>query len=427
MGTNIPRWCHVTGGGALARILFTWELGAGFGHLARLRPLAESLSRAGHQIFLALRDLKHAATFFDTASVTLLQAPYKGAPPERPITAARTFADILHNVGYDRPAELYALTLAWRALLDLIQPEMVVYDHSPTALLASRDRSWIKVTAGTGFCIPPDMFPLADLRPWMYPDTAALVDRETRILGHMNEVLDLNSAPPLERITQLYSETDEQALLTFPEIDHYGARDRARYWGIWESSWGAPPDWPAGNGPRVFAYLKPFRHLPHLLQELAARKWPTLLYAPDVPARWREAAEGAALRFVDRPLDISHTLRQCDFAVLNGTHGVTAQALLAGVPTLHFPVVLEQLLLAKRVQLLGAGLVDEGVDEMSIASYLDQLASEAKFRQQATAFSARYQFLDATDQYQRLAMSLHKRLSGQAHGPPLQARVPLLS
>lgn len=410
----------------MAKVLLTWELGAGFGHLARLRPLAESLARAGHHITLALRDLKHATTFFDPSSVTLLQAPYKGTPPERPIAAARTYADILHNVGYDRPAELHALTLAWRTLYDFVQPDMVIHDHSPTALLASRDQTWLKVVAGTGFCVPPDMFPLADLRSWMYPDTEALLNRETRILANINDVLALHGATPLDRITQLFAETDEQALLTFPELDHYGARDGARYWGIWESSWGAPPEWPAAEGPKVFAYLKPFRHLPRLLQELAARKWPTLLYAPEVPAQWRAAVEANSLRFVDKPLDVRHSLRECDFAILNGTHGVSAQALLAGVPALHFPLVLEQLLLAKRIEALGAGIADDATDEEAISAHLDHLAHNTKYRQRAAVFRARYQFLDAPFQYQRLAMTLHIRLTARADSPPSKKRTPLL-
>ena len=65
----------------VARILFTWELGGGLGHLANMAPLAEGLAQAGHQVYVALRDLTSAngATLIFDEVITGFRLTYGGA------------------------------------------------------------------------------------------------------------------------------------------------------------------------------------------------------------------------------------------------------------------------------------------------------------------------------------------------------------
>ncbi len=44
----------------MARMLLTWELGAGLGHLVPLRQLAIALVSRGHEVFVAARDITRA-------------------------------------------------------------------------------------------------------------------------------------------------------------------------------------------------------------------------------------------------------------------------------------------------------------------------------------------------------------------------------
>ena len=44
----------------MSGILCVWELGAGYGHLGRLLPVALQLRERGHEVVFALRDLTHA-------------------------------------------------------------------------------------------------------------------------------------------------------------------------------------------------------------------------------------------------------------------------------------------------------------------------------------------------------------------------------
>src|SRR5437764_11706080 len=139
----------------MATILLTWELGAGLRHLQRLRPLAAELSRRGHRVFAAVRELSRAHSTFRGVDVALLQAPVKLRPPVSEFRPPLTFPHILHNVGFGDDTELAALASAWRNLIEAVRPDVVVCDHSPTALLALRGVPPRRALIGTGFCCVP--------------------------------------------------------------------------------------------------------------------------------------------------------------------------------------------------------------------------------------------------------------------------------
>ncbi len=208
----------------MATIFFAWELGGGLGHVSQLVSLINGLRPAGHRIVVALRELSHAARLFDNSGVKILQSPYKtpGSPP--PIATPRTFADVLWNAGFGDASELHVLTEAWGNLLDSAKPDLIVFDHAPTALLAARGRQVKRVVIGNGFCCPPDCSPLPDLRPWMPPEAEQLQEAERHVLDSMNRVLQRRRAEPLERVTQLYGQVDEVFLTTLAEFDHYPGR-----------------------------------------------------------------------------------------------------------------------------------------------------------------------------------------------------------
>jgi UDP:flavonoid glycosyltransferase YjiC (YdhE family) len=96
---------------------------------------------------------------------------------------------------------------------------------------------------------------------------------------------------------------------------------------------------------------------------------------------------------------------ECDLAILNGTHGATAQILLVGKPSLHFPLFLEQGLLAENVARLGAGLV-ASPDQEDFYARLNQLLRSPGYAAAARQFAQRYTFLDPVKQVQRVTDGL---------------------
>ena len=391
----------------------TWELGAGLGHLQRLQPLAAELAARGHGVWLAVRDLSRARGVFGGMAVTLMQAPHKTRPPPDEIRPPLTFPQILHNVGFADRAELAALVARWREVYRLVRPDIVVFDHSLTALLAARLTRAKRVLIGTGFTCPPDQHPMANLRPWVAADAERLQRDEEHVLANANGVLSASGGPPLGRLGQLLSEVDETFLCTFPELDHSPGRPAPapRYRGAWNRAAGRPPHWPAGSGPRLFAYLKPCKALPQLLRKLKDLRCPVLVACDGIDAAAVQAFTSPTMRFETVKVDLSLVGRECDLAITNGNHGTTSGLLLAGKPVLHVPLHLEQLLLARAVSRLGAGLIAPCDEGEALCRRLEELLRSRTAPRAAAAFAARHAAFDPIAENRRMADDVERLMA----------------
>jgi glycosyltransferase involved in cell wall biosynthesis len=378
-------------------ILFTWEQGGGLGHMMKMLPLAEDLARLGHRVYVALRELVCAAAVFGKAGVRFLQAPFWVCGARR-YPRPVTYAQLLGNVGFGGDRELFARAAAWRNLFKMVKPDLAVFDHAPTALLASRGLPVRRALIGSGFCCPPDDVGEGDgwrwgvLRPAVAAtaDPAALGDAYREILARVNRQLGQWGQTPVERLGRLYSDVDENFLTTLPELDHFPRRSGAAYWGpVLCDGEGDEPQWPAGEGPRVFAYLKPFPALPGLLRALADAGCRTVVYGAGLGGAVRQCGS-ERVQLAARRLDVAKVARECDLAVLNGGHGVTAQVLLAGVPTLQIPLAQEQQMLADAVARLGAGDVADRKCSEGIEAKLGAMLTGDGYRLVARALADRY-------------------------------------
>jgi len=373
----------------MANVLLAWELGAGLGHLATLAPLVKGLCSRGHRVFAALRDLSRAEGMFPGCDVSFLQAPFHSRRDGRRIDPLRSFAHIMFCNGFADIGELRAMVAAWRNLLEFVGPDLVVFDHSPTALLAARGLDTRRALIGTGFCSPPDISPWPDFRPWLPDDSERLLQAEMRVLDNANRVLESFGQPLLQRLGQLYGEVDENFLMTLSELDAYPDRTGGRYWGVWPNAGGKAPEWPEGRGKRVFAYLKQFEALPQLFALLNELKCPTIIYGDGINPKLRQRAQSATLRIETDRLDLDRAAAECGLAILNGTHGTTATMLLAGKPMLQIPLFLEQGLNSRAVERLGAGLKAEPNRPEQIAVRLMRLMDSPQYAEAAKQFAAK--------------------------------------
>lgn len=196
-------------------ILFAWELGGGLGHLAPVTHLLGRLLERGYRVVLAARDLSRARTLVGRYGVELLQAPIKTAKTGERIDPLRSFAHILHNCGFADFDEFAAMAEAWRHLFEYVHPDLVLCDHAPIALLVARAMSTTSATIGTGFCCPPDVYPMPDFRPWLPDAQKSIQQDEDWVTGNINRLLGEWKCDPIDRLGRLYGEVDECFLTTF--------------------------------------------------------------------------------------------------------------------------------------------------------------------------------------------------------------------
>lgn len=194
----------------LSRILLGWELGDGLGHVARLALVAEELRKAGHECFIALRNLEASQILKRTSDYVLLQAPY--ARPVAPRDGIHSFGDILKSVGYGDPARLGPLVQAWDGILDGLGIDLIIADYAPTLCLSAR--RWIPTIAiGDYFTLPSTAsttFPPFRLADTSESDEECMVET-IRGLKTRRTCLTITTLP------EIFSEVDRY-IVTIPEL-----------------------------------------------------------------------------------------------------------------------------------------------------------------------------------------------------------------
>jgi UDP:flavonoid glycosyltransferase YjiC (YdhE family) len=375
----------------LANVVFAWELGGDYGHLSRILPIARALRSRGHSVSIVARELIAAERLIGPHDIAWYQAPlWSGQLLNMPDPVS--FAELLMRFGFLNPAGLTGMCRAWRNLLALIGADMVVMDFAPTALLATRGMPLRRVHLGDGFCIPPQARPIPLFR-WWEPQAARLAprlaDSEERVRRNATEVLLDLGAPPLLHFGELF-DCDATLMAAFPGLDHYGERAGIRYRGpIFDLGQGAPALWADGEGPRVFAYLKPgYPGLERLLGALAGSGCRVLAHVPGIARALVDKFGSGRMRFSEAPIDMRSASAQCDAAICHGGQGTMSAMLLAGRPLLLLPMQMEQTMAAHRVTQVGAALsaMPDGV--AGAARLLARLVGESSFREAAGRFGA---------------------------------------
>ena len=365
----------------MRRVLLAWELGGEYGHIARFLPLALEFRRRGYEPVLLLRDLCRTESLLGGHGLTCLQAPLwiaevAGLPPPA------NYAETLMRFGYLDAVGLLGVCKAWRALVALLDPALVLCDHAPTAMLATRGMGVPRAVLGDSFAIPPRLAPMPAYHWWVGAPAVRLQDSEAKVLATANAVLERLGQSPLAQLHQLL-DGDERFLCSTPDLDAYPLREaEARYWGsIVNLEHGVPPAWPAfPGGKRIFAYLKPmdgrFEPLLRALNEVEAA---ALVHAPGVSGKIMNTYRSARLNFSREPVRMADAAGESDLIVCHA--GRTADVALAcGKPSLLLPMQTEQLMSSKRAEQLGVALVvTPEQPPAQIKKYLKRLLQEPGF------------------------------------------------
>ena len=360
----------------------------------------------GHAISFIFRELRQLALLPETAGYDLYTAPVllkEGSGMRAPTS----LAEIMLGCGYADAEWLTGALREWLRLLGEWKPDLLVADYAPTALLAARVMGLKRVSLSISFTVPPPFTPLPPFRFDRPPPPERVAAADARVLTNVNHALAAVGAAPLAALHEQF-QSDEDFLLTFPELDAYGNRPTARYWGPrYRDDAGVSVHWPAGRGPRVLIYLK--RELPQLdalITLLAASPCRVIAYIPDLePERVQRLK--SPLRIVsEKPVRYAALLDECDLFVSQAGSAATG-TVLAGVPQLMFPVHYEQYLSALRIAQLGAGvaLLPEATTA-EVARAWEMMITQAGYRERARAYAKRYPSYSPGEQQKRIVQRI---------------------
>lgn len=338
----------------MATVLCTWELGANLGHFSQLRIPIELALAAGHRVVVAARHLQFAHVALGGLAVDYMQAPFKHEAA--PLTTAQSLSmgRVMAHQCFSSAEELQTYLSAWRGIFDAVRPDMVLFEHSPTAMIAAYGLPFHKVSTGNGFANP---VPSTEKMPFgFFPNSprdagtlAQLHGDDQRLLRIIHAAQSMRGQPELPDLNTIFGQLDAQWLMTWPQLDHFGARPEALYLGSAPLAQGAAVQWPKGPGPRVFGYLGTPPSIVQLLESLQQANVCALLYARRVPAQLRKRFEGPSMRFIDAPVDLRVVASEADWVINQGNHSTLAAFALAGIPQLLIPEHQEHYFLTLRM------------------------------------------------------------------------------
>lgn len=402
----------------MARILLCWELGTDSQHLVTLQAVVNFYHNRGHDIWVAARDVAKVRRLFLDLPVQIVAAPFSDSSAELGLEkqAPRSYSDFLRRCGFHLPDSLSGLVSAWRNLFSFINPDLILCDHSPVALLASRgllrNRSnssafasdadirysdlVAKVAVGLPFTVPDDNRPAGvffsrDLK------TTDILRYEADLVKVINRVCIEFSLPPIQALADLYLDIDQYIFQTYTELDHYGYRSseqrfKAAYVGasVIVNDSLEPAIFPHFKGPKIFCHVKGSLETPVLLKTLQAIECSAIVAVDGIPDAIINAHQSRHILYVDKPLNMEDVLSKASFVILNGDLNLVSVCLQAGLPVALFPLHIEQFLVAKRVEALNAGVQLNLSDVDSALLSLQKVNSRQK-KLAAQLFRDKYQ------------------------------------
>ena len=371
----------------MATVLCAWEQGGNLGHLSNLRNPIEMALQLGHRVLLAARELHRVPEVLGGLPIELLPAPFKQYVQPADKSAFLSITHVLARQCFSGVDELEMYLRAWQTLFDLVQPDLVMYEHSPTALIASHGRPFKKVLVGSGFAIPPLPEPGEPFAPFSTtsgsaPVRAGLLADDALVLTVVNQALGRLGRGPLPDLAQIYRQADASLLLSWPELDHFGARPGQRYLGAVPLGHQPPAVWPDVSGPKVFGYLQAMPSIEALLRCLREAGVCALLLVRGLPLELKLKYSSERLRFLDGLVDLASVAAQADGVIHHANHSSLIVFTEAGLPQLLIPRQQEQLLLALRLAAHG-GAVLAYQDQPGFDQETQQLLTDPKLRAQA--------------------------------------------
>ncbi|MFT7561433.1 MAG: hypothetical protein ACI93R_003360 [Flavobacteriales bacterium] len=389
--------------------LFIWELGSGFGHISQLLYLANSLASTNNKISFIVSPVTKLDyskkpysdySFFTSPLIPIALHKYH-RPPE-------SYAEILYLCGYHNTTEIEHSVKHWSDLFTQIQPDTVIFDTSPTALIASRAFTFERIIVGNGFVSPPSITPLPTFNYAPSLDQQVTqhesADIERTILGNINAACARLNIPKLNYLYDIYS-ADKKWILGTAEFDPYSNfRQDEHYIGHIPMpekfthnsiAWQKKPKNKSKNkskNKRIIAYLKnQYPMKLDFIQALIELEYEANIFISDLPDPSVLNAMHQKIHITNKPFDLSVSIKDCDIFVCHAGIGAIQESLNCEVPVFCIPLQQEQMLVGRKClsHKLGGGTSPFSKKE-KIIKKLTELIRDAECYLRVRAYNKKY-------------------------------------
>lgn len=370
-------------------VLFAWELGANFGHIKPMVAIARSLAKDGIRAVFAVRDLGYAREIIEDGEFAILQAPLWPNHKHGGHNAGLiSYVDLLTNIGFIDPSKIAAVVAAWDALIDLVQPDVVVVDHAPGLMAALYQRGLPSVAIGTPFTMPPLTM---DRLPPLRADQAPAVP-EAQLMASVRAALGVKRAPAANgKLVDLFR-TDERIVFGMPELDPYRSFRREE---ICLPPERLAPFVEAAPEPKVFVYFGgEAPHLTTFFQGLVQTGIKAMAYLRGDVGSIPYFLKRKGVTLFEKPPELDQILPQVSHVISQGGAFMSQAAITAGRPHLIMPLHGETELNLRNQEQLGMAQSfepspDEGVVARKVLEFVRNPVLLRKAREASMMVAAR--------------------------------------
>ncbi|MCE3254155.1 MAG: relative of glycosyl transferase family gt*A [Cellvibrio sp.] len=343
----------------MQKILFCWELGEDYGYLGKALALARAFADEPAEFYVASKDLSATCHLDWPTNVKFIQAPiWLRSNPQA--LKASSFAEILLYKGYDSYPHLKLLTDAWLAIFNSISPDVILFDYSPTALLAAAGLRTPKIIVSNPYLTPAPGTSAINLIPSAYFDAAKATEIHQWVIKVINSVRQDYGVAPITTIGDLFI-ADATFLSGFSATDYFNTyRSNPVYCGsaLGVSIGNQAPVWRPGLSQKLLAYLK---HRDSrsgaILKILAAMQARALCFYSDCKPEDIEQFSNTSIEVSNTPLDFAKAYDEAATIICHGGQGVVNEALYRGIPLILAPTQAEQYFIAEKIKAMGNGIV----------------------------------------------------------------------
>lgn len=343
----------------MRKILFCWELGEDYGYLGKILALAQEFADQPCVLYVASKDLSATSKIDWPTNVKFVQAPIWLRSNPMALKAA-SFAEILLYKGYDSYRHLKILTDAWLAIFDFISPDVILFDHAPTALLAASGLGIPKIIISNPYLTPAPGTSTTSLIPLTHFDETKATEVHQWVVNIINDVRQDYRATPITTIGDLFI-ADATFLSGFSETDYFSAyRSNVTYCGpaLTVSIGTQDPVWTPGFSQKFLAYLKHrdprSREILKILASMHAR---TLCFYSDCKPEDIEEFFNSSVKVSNIPFNLTKAYQETAVLICQGGQGVVNEALYRGIPLILVPTQAEQFFIAEKIKAMGNGIV----------------------------------------------------------------------
>lgn len=372
-------------------IVLTWELGAALGHVMGFRNLVIAFLAKDYKVSIVGRNLPSVDLVFHDLDISYYQSPLFSAPKMQSLAATHSYSDIIYDLGYSSEQSLTGLVNGWLNLFQLLKPDLLICDHSPSALVAAACLNIRAATFGNGFFVPPD----SDY-PVLFQDVDKVTSKQVfarykRVLQSINKVLSLHKAKPISRLYDVFRPATH-FLCTFAETDHYERSSDTIYYGPRSSTDQGRKFSFSTNEKVVFVYLQAYTpQIIPLIKALAKLTIRSILYIPnaaeDIQTRVKQHTN---ITLSHEAVHIDSMFEHTALLVSNGSHGLVSEGLLRAIPSLLLPTQLEQNILAKKLSTQKLALAMNDKTKVNIDAALQFALTNNTLHERLAQFKQKY-------------------------------------